>query len=56
VSFDPVTDCLTVEGIRYDGQMFRNVARWAIGSQYRIIKREDGIVTMARITGGRRAG
>lgn len=49
VSFDPDTDCLTVEGVKYSGDLFRGLALWPVDQRLRIVKREDGVVTLERL-------
>jgi hypothetical protein len=46
-AYDPVDDVLTIEGIRYSGDLFRYFAlETPPGRWIRILKREDGRITL----------
>ena len=45
-SYDETNDVLTVEGIRYSGELFRTLGFGAIGSVLRLVERKDGVVVM----------
>lgn len=50
IDYDAARDIVAIEGIRYSGIIFREFARWApAGSVLRIVKREDGILTIERL-------
>lgn len=48
--YDPATDVLTVEGIRYTGQLFRDFARdMPLQTPCQIAHRGDGTVVLQRL-------
>lgn len=49
VEYDNWADVLTVEGIHYSGSIFRNFASGPLNKPFKIIKREDGVLTCVEI-------
>jgi hypothetical protein len=51
-SYNPETDVLMVEGIKYSGHLFRAIGKiFDVGERFEITERElDGVVTVRRIT------
>lgn len=49
VSFDPWSDVLTVEGIRYAGELFRALAVLPVGTTVRIVDRQGGVLTLETV-------
>src|SRR3990172_3842915 len=51
--FDPLTDSIDIEGIRYSGSLFRALGcgsfSESIGQVLRIESRADGVVTLTRL-------
>ena len=46
-SYDEARDVLTIEGIRYSGELFRGIGlETPVGAWIQIVKREDGVVTL----------
>jgi hypothetical protein len=45
-SYDPLTDVLIINGIRYAGHLFRGLAIAPPGNWVRIVKRANGLVTL----------
>lgn len=51
LDYDASSDILTIEGIRYSGIVFREFGRWLPpGAVLRFVKREDGAVTIERLS------
>ncbi len=49
-SFEPApVDVMTIEGIRYSGELFRSFGIAPIGALLRIVNRQDGVITVNRI-------
>ena len=49
-SYDPVNDILTVEGIKYSGEMFRMLGfQLMVGGHFSLDERYDGILTVTTI-------
>lgn len=48
--YDAFTDILTIEGVKYSGELFRalGVDGLATDCWFRIVSREDGILSIAR--------
>lgn len=45
--YDPQSDVLEVEGVRYSGEFFRSLGRtMPVGSVFRIEERWDGVITV----------
>ena len=53
--YDGRIDLVTIEGIKYSGELFRAfaVGGLAVGEHLKIIEREDGVITLQRITDDR---
>jgi len=50
IEYDALTDTLTIEGVKYSGELFRQFAQaMPIGTPFRIVKRENGEVTVERL-------
>jgi hypothetical protein len=49
--YDTMTDMLTIEGIRYNGEIFRQWSEHGapIGTKLEIIARENGVITFKKI-------
>jgi hypothetical protein len=47
-SFDPETDVLTIENVRYSGSLFRQLSRPDDGCLYHLIQDKDGVVIIDR--------
>lgn len=48
-SYDQISDCLTIEGIRYSGNLFREWGKTApLDTLFEIVSRENGCLTMRR--------
>lgn len=54
--YDPRIDVLTVEGVRYSGEAFRDLALAKAGTCLQIVRNEDGVITFqmwpGRVTSG----
>lgn len=48
LSYDPVSEILTIDGIRFHRDLFRHVSASPCGISSRIIERKDGVVTITR--------
>lgn len=48
-TFDPVADTLTIVGVRYSVGLFRTLGLGPTGGTFRIVAREDGVVTLQSI-------
>jgi hypothetical protein len=49
-SYDPTTDTATIEGIRFSGDVFRNLAFWIEpGQWYQLVSRsDDGLLVIRK--------
>lgn len=45
----PVDDTFEIYGIRYSATLFRGLAFGKLGSEFRIVRREDGLITLEEI-------
>lgn len=52
VSYNHITDVLTVDGVNYAGAYFRGFGSGPIGSTVRIRRREHGNVTVEQLAPG----
>lgn len=50
ISYDPKSDILTIDGIKYAGDLFRNMAlsHW-VGHVFKIISNDSGVLTLERL-------
>lgn len=46
IEVDNVRDEISIEGIRYAGEVFRGMAWLPVGAVLKIVQREDGVVAM----------
>ena len=46
ISYDAASDLLIIDGIRYSGELFRGFAHLELGTWFRIIDRDDGVITL----------
>jgi hypothetical protein len=44
--YDPFADVLTIEGVKYAGEVFRGLGLTPPGKWVRIVDRRDGVVTL----------
>lgn len=45
ISYDEITDVVTIEGIQWTGQLFRNLSEWVgVPGCFIIERRSDGVV------------
>lgn len=50
--YDAEQDVMTIEGIRYSGELFRELGFSAqVGQLLRVVERTDGVVTLVREEG-----
>jgi len=50
VSYDSTSDVCAIYGLKYSGELFRQFAKeMPIGAPFRIVKRENGEVTVERV-------
>lgn len=47
--YDPWTDTITIEGIRYAGELLRQFGHAMIGSKVEIVSRSDGTVALRNV-------
>lgn len=53
VTYDPITNVVTIDGIRFARKIFESFASAPLGTQFEIVdRREDGTVTLLSIQGG----
>jgi hypothetical protein len=45
-SYDERTDSITIEGVKYHGDLFRKLGIAPVGSLIEIVAREDGVLTL----------
>jgi hypothetical protein len=50
-SFDRDNDTLTVNGVKFAGLMFYGLATLPEGTWLKLVKREDGVLTLKQIIG-----
>jgi hypothetical protein len=50
-SYDAIRDVLTIEGVQYSGGLFREFGLGPLNRPLKIIKREDGLVTVQIFNG-----
>lgn len=51
---DPEADIITINGVRFDGAVFRQLtALLPLHEPFRIVKRDDGVLAIERIVGVR---
>lgn len=48
-SYDEVTDVIEIEGVKYCGEYFRNLGVLPLGTNVRIVSREDGVLTVCAV-------
>lgn len=49
-SYDAESDCLTIEGLKYSGEIFRKLGgAFQIGIPFILLNRKDGVVTVKAI-------
>lgn len=49
LNYDQANDVLTIEGIRYSGNLFRELGFAPIDTCLKIVSRHDGVVTVTKI-------
>lgn len=50
IKYDKQEDTLTIEGIKYSGEVFRNLGFWMpVGMKFMLVKRDNGVVTIQRL-------
>ncbi len=49
ISYDPEREVLTIDGINYARSLFSGLGLGPIGKAFRIIARDDGVVTLQTI-------
>lgn len=49
VTYAAYADVLTIEGVKYTGELFRKLGFCAEGSIFKVIKREDGVLTFKQL-------
>jgi hypothetical protein len=54
IAYDATTDVVTIEGIRYAGELFRGIGIGPTERWFKIVKREDGLVTLTVAAPGMR--
>ena len=47
--YDELTDILTIEGVRYSGQIFRSFGVFPRGELFMFLDRRDGVVEVRRV-------
>lgn len=48
IEYDTQTDVLTIEGVKYAGDVFRNLGIAPLGAIFRLVnRREDGVITLS---------
>lgn len=47
--YDIVDDVLTIEGVRYSGELFRGLGALDVGGLFQIQDRKDGVLTLYEI-------
>jgi hypothetical protein len=48
--YDPVNDTIVIEGVTYDGELFRELGfRTMLGHVLRVESRDHGVVTVTRL-------
>jgi hypothetical protein len=52
IYYDEPRDIVTIEGIRYSGELFRSFDIAPTGTLLRIMARDDGIVTLQKYAPG----
>lgn len=51
VEYDWYTDVITIEGMRYSGDLFREFGGGlAVGEYFQLIERKDGLITIRRLS------
>jgi hypothetical protein len=48
-SYEETIDCLTIEGVRYSGHLFRNFRTFPRGQLFMFIDNKDGVVTVRNV-------
>jgi hypothetical protein len=49
--FDTPTDVLTIAGIRYHGEVFRQLGgALPVGAEFKLVNREDGVLTIQNLS------
>jgi hypothetical protein len=49
VSYDDQAQCFEIFGVRYAVDLFRNLGIGPVGATFRIMAREDGVVTLQTV-------
>lgn len=49
VSYDDATEVLTIDGIKFDRRFFQFLGQDEMGTVGRIVRRENGVVTVQKI-------
>jgi hypothetical protein len=50
ISYDDQTDIVEIYGVRYAASLFRQLTIGPIGSTFRLVQREDGMVTLQSLS------
>jgi len=45
-SYDRVADVMTIEGVKYSGELLRQLGVIPVGSLIRVVGRQDGVLTL----------